>query len=285
MKITLIAGLAGIFTLASCRDEVEPIPAYLHIPDIMLTTNPGEGSASENIGYAWVYIENEFLGGYQLPITFPVLAQGETRVIIDSGVRENGIGLTPVVYPFYQRITIDRTLIPARIDTIRPTTTYRNSTIFAFVETFESSNHLFTDDLDEDPLTRIELTDQGSFEGKSAFIRLENDHPLAIIGSNFDRIALENLPKQNVPVWLEVDYKTEIPLIFGLTAFDQEANPTPFPEFGINPRLDWNKIYFNLTPYVQNVNFVAFQIFIQADLPTDKTTADVYLDNIKVLHF
>ena len=68
--------------LFSCNkfDGDQTIPAYIHIEKITLADNPiiSEGSLSNRITDAWVYVDDELIGAFELPATFPVLKKGET---------------------------------------------------------------------------------------------------------------------------------------------------------------------------------------------------------------
>jgi hypothetical protein len=54
----------------------------------------------------------------------------------------------------------------------------------------------------------------------------------------------------------------------------------------VNPSDDWNKIYINLSAAVSR-NYTAqdFNIFFEAILEEDVENAEIYFDNIKLVHF
>ena len=63
-------------TATSCEkfSGDQTIPAYLGIDSIYLSTDyNSEGTASQRITDAWVYVDDEFLGAFELPARLPVL--------------------------------------------------------------------------------------------------------------------------------------------------------------------------------------------------------------------
>ncbi len=71
--------------LTSCDDEV-PVPSYLTIEAINLLTQSGQGSNSHRTSYGWIFVDDDFYGGYPLPVTFPIVGDGLKNVKIDFGV-------------------------------------------------------------------------------------------------------------------------------------------------------------------------------------------------------
>ena len=70
-------------------------PAYIKINDIELNN-----SSTDKITDAWVYIENQLQGVYELPAKFPVLETGVKEIRIKAGIKNNGISSSRVFYPF-----------------------------------------------------------------------------------------------------------------------------------------------------------------------------------------
>lgn len=269
-----------VFLLNSCTKDAAQIPAFLKIDKITFNPTGSQSSASASIKYAFVYIDDEFIGGYELPIELPVLAAGEAQVVIRAGIKANGITETPIEYPAYTRFETTLNFIPEETISITPEVFYKSNVRFALNEEFESGNHQFTFDLDDDPDTKIEIDGDGALEGRSGRISLTSTAREVIYGSEIITV----LPKNNTPVWLELDYNTDLPLIFGINAIDANGNTEQFPEFGINTKPTWNKIYFDLTQFVNLTEFVAFQLFFGASL-AEGDSAEILLDNVKIVYF
>src|SRR3954471_3898254 len=88
---------ACLLAFSGCNKE-EPIPVYVHIEKISLVANPDgfvnsvtgdEGSLSSKISDAWVYVDEQLVGCFELPVTFPVLAEGTHTVKIRAGIKVN----------------------------------------------------------------------------------------------------------------------------------------------------------------------------------------------------
>ena len=104
MKQTnVLAALAALLLLvASACDEAEPIPGYLSIPEYRIqVADPDHGSSSSDVTEVWVFIDNAFLGVYDLPAMVPVKEVGTITVRLEAGIHDNGIGQVPDIYPFY----------------------------------------------------------------------------------------------------------------------------------------------------------------------------------------
>lgn len=276
----VIAFAIGLFFLGNCTKEAAQIPAYLSIEKIRFQPESNQGSTSSNIGYAFIYIDNEFKGGYELPIDrIPILTTGPAEVLIRAGIKVNGITTNPDEYPPYSDFTTTVDFKAEETTTIDPVVKYKDNIRFAINEDFDSENHKFKNDLDDDPVTKVEIDGNGAFEGKSARIQLNSDHDQIIAATDF----FDVLPKNNTPVWLEIDYKTEVPVIFGLTGFESANNFEQFPEFGINSNDNWNKIYFDVSQYANLPDYIEHQLFFGASLAGEE--GEIFLDNIKLLYF
>jgi hypothetical protein len=74
----------------------------------------------------------------------------------------------------------------------------------------------------------------------------------------------------------------------GLVGFTslEETNGFPLYYFGLNPSENWNKIYLKLDDLLVDSNIQAYSVCLSANLEgTQLTKANIYLDNIKLIHF
>ncbi len=120
--------------LGACElyNPTEPIPAYIHIDKIGLTTSAdgSQGSNSSKITDAWVYIDERLIGCFELPVTFPVLYEGSHQLKIRAGIKVNGIAATRAPYPFYEAYTQSVDLQKGTKITVSPTVKYRTNMTF-----------------------------------------------------------------------------------------------------------------------------------------------------------
>ena len=284
-KIYFISIISILFG-SSCEliNPSEDIPAYLYVTPFSFTAEVAKhGSASANITEAWLTVNGDFLGVYTLPALIPVLASGDANVRLEAGIHDNGIRSTPNVYPYYEAFTLDVELASNEIDTISPSTTYRDAVQFAFIEDFENGSNIFTRQLEgENGLT---LTNDVIFEGaQSGMIKVTKDDPLVEIATIE---AYPELADDSPLVYLEMNYKSEVSVVWGVIGFTTLAGEEiKIIEPGFRARENWNKIYFDLSLLVLAGNTVAHQIVLQADLSgSNQEDATIYLDNIKLVHF
>jgi hypothetical protein len=274
--------LVGISFSSCSKDQLAAqIPAYIVIDHFSLTTNYlTQGSESENITDAWVYINDDLIGVYTLPAEIPVLAEGSRDLKIYAGVKENGIGSTRVRYLLYTFYNEDVTFVSGETLTINPEITYNSSAQFAWLEDFENASLPFTYDANSDTIINKSTSNifEGAFSGKVSLTSSMNFFEMYT--PNFN-----TLPTNGLPVTLEFDYKTNETMLVGIYA-DTEQLSLVF----INPTDDWNKIYINLTtiigsrPNASNYK-VYFGIFNSLTLPFLTSSPELYFDNMKIVHY
>ncbi|MFT5167943.1 MAG: hypothetical protein ACI8P3_003182 [Saprospiraceae bacterium] len=276
-----------LFIFSSC-DTINPeeeIPAYLEI--LPFTYTSSDGSTSQQITDGWIYVGGEYLGAFDLPKTIPVLMSGNQDIIIDPGIKENGINSFPNIYPFYKRFSGSIDLVPGETVSIQPDTRYDDDFIhIIFNEDFNGSEFNRFDEED------IVNDDNDVKEGtRSGLIQLDaTTKPTVSLRGE----ALNVFPTQGDIGYLEMDYKSELTIFVGVIGFDATGNQT-FSEFtyGLKPKEEWNKVYFNYTELfslLRQQNTVSYQIQIGMQIPIENgefimENAEVHLDNIKLITF
>jgi len=259
----------------------EPIPAYIHVEDFEVTANVAQGTADSKITDGFLYINNEFLGIYELPKTIPVVASGTTDIKVDPGVKENGIAATPDIYPFYNRYSTSLDLQPGEVVTISPNTTYIDQANFAYVENFEIGNTI-NYDADNDTLNLPVIITNGAYDGRSIRFSVDENNTHAEIATE-ERFTL---PTDGNQTFLEIHYKNDALFEIGLIGYQQNSNnPLKSLVLTLNPRDTWNKIYINLTDILIQSDLSQYQLLFVGNLPVGETSASFYLDNVKLIHF
>jgi len=279
--------------LSGCEliNPSEEVPSYIYVPDIKLETNVAtQGSASAKITEVWVSVGGVFLGAYSLPAVIPILADGMTELTLEAGIKDNGITSRSEIYPFYTPYTIQVDLQPEHMDTIRPGIRYRDDITIAFVEDFEKGKHLFDELLQGNESNRMVIDNMEVFEDNfSGKIYLNKDAPFVELATTE---SFQNLTDKGFQVYLEMNYRSDTPVVFGIIGKNQNDPDNAFAAYdpGFVPNEDWNKIYFNLSLLVLDNPFDEYQISLQAFLieqngNTVLDNATVWLDNIKLIHF
>lgn len=273
-------GLLLLVILSGCEGKEEGIPAYLEINSISLSTNPvTEGTNSNKITDAWVYMDGGLVGVFELPCKFPVLAEGTHDFMIKAGIKMNGITNSRAYYPFYQPIEQQLNLVPGETITLTPTVTYYPDKVH-YKETFEDGGISF-EALGTSDTGLLKTSEAGMvFEGAySGVMRLNADVTHIFVGT----INAFDLPTSGTPVFLEMNYKIDNPMAIGLLAIrsgESEKNEI----ITLNANEAWNKIYINLTACA-NANAYAeeFKLYFEVYKEENLTAATLLFDNLKLL--
>ena len=285
--------VAVALLLVACQPQelAQPVPAYLYLqPFELRTQEAGQGSASSKITEGWLSVDGAFLGAYSLPALVPVLAEGEHEISLQAGIRDNGISRTPEVYPFFTTYRTTRVLRPDIVDTLQPVTRYLDRTRFSLIDDFDRGPTVFRDIRIGTTDNALRPTEEVVFEGSaSGVIRLSAQSPVVELASE---VRYSDLDAESPFVYLEVNYRSEVPVVWGLIAyrFGVPGDGTALFEPGFRPSAEWNKIYFNLSPLIAAGNFSEYQLALRAAIPEEAgrpvvQEASIWLDNIKLVHF
>jgi len=269
----LLLSLAWLAAGCNVINPDEPVPAYVQVNSVALTTDPfTEGANTHNITDVWVYVDDQAVGVYEWPFTVPVLPTGKREVALVAGIKINGTAGTRGAYPFYALDSMTIDLQAAVVDTLAPQFTYIDNIAFALLEDFETGN-------DFTGLSRIQDDPQVAY-GKAA-------GKMTLDASTSSKEAVSNggyiLPAGGTPVYLEVDYKCDNKFSIGVQAVTATNVIKNFIAV-VTPKNEWHKIYIELTRDVSTLNALSYEVLIGAALEEGNTTANIYLDNIKLLY-
>jgi len=281
MKRIIFSFLFVCLLYQSCEeiDINEGVPSYISIPSIKVDSiQSSVGSNSNKITDAWVYFDNNLQGVYPLPATFPVLLSGKQNISIKAGIKNNGIAATREKYPFYNYFNAEITLIKDStllLDSI--VVSYADNLDFHIID-FETGSKEFEETSSSD--TTFLLANDTVFEGNSGGVHLVLPH------LTFE-IATEEvpLPKVGTPIYVELNYKCNTAFQVGVFAnYPQTVTATSI--LTINPKLEWNKIYIDLTSAIINTqNADSHKVFISMGRDINSTQmAELYLDNFKIVY-
>jgi hypothetical protein len=269
--------------LVSCDiiNPAEDVPAYLRVENFTLQTDSfTQGTASNKIVDAWLYVDNDPLSAYELPVSIPVLAEGSHEIKLRAGIIVNGIAATRVYYPFYQFHTETVNLVPGSITQINPVVSYYPATVFSVNENFNGAGTVFTSTPQSDTSLQI-VSDTNSFEAQSAKVVLDSQH-LLFECATVDSIPL---PSDGSPVYMEINYKTNTEFtvgVFAITGFQI----FPQPLLVLRATEEWNKVYINLADATTLYSTaLGFKPYIRMERNSSVEDAELYFDNIKVVHF
>ena len=281
--------------LVSCEafDKEETIPSYIYIEKIALeVSNDGsQGSNANDIKDAWILVNGSLAGVFELPCKVPVLSSGETEIVIFAGIKVNGQSNNRQFYPFYDTCRKIINLKKANIDTIKAKVKYKSATKFVWKEDFED----MAVSLEKTGITRTvdSLNITGNANEVFDFGKTGNKYSGKVDfrgkRGTFENssISIFDFPRNTTEIYMEVNYKSDVPVQFGLYPTSGGSLDVGVPVYlsYANPQ-EWKKAYIRLSPDVNSSANTGkkFRIFVNA-VNTEDKNAVILIDNIKVLHF
>ena len=271
-----ITYLITILLFISCqKEDLDSVPSYIKINNIELKDN-----ITSNITDAWVYINGQLQGVYELPAKFPILEKGNTNIKIYAGIKNNGISSDRIIYPFYSADTINEVL------TVNSTTE-----IFPVVNLKENIDGIEYDDFDPnysfnyDSGFQVVNDEDGNNYGS---LSLSDSDSISITEINYKDFPLifDNVPQQGSPTYLELDYKSNTSFLVGMYINSPNSPTLEKGLLWINPKEEWNKIYIDLTQTVSEaIGADNFSIFIKMERDDNLDQNKIDIDNIRIIHY
>lgn len=283
-KLALLVGF--VVLIASCGKDIEA-PAYLEVKNFELeaTVNPtyNQGERTHNFTDAWVYVDGDLLGVFELPCRLPLNDEGYKKITVIPGIRNNGISATKLRYPFVEQHIEYGTLVRNETLVIQPKTRYYQDVYF-WIEDFE------------DAAVKIDNT----IYSKATLVK-GNDPEILAYGNFYGRVDLNQtdsiwdaitaelwtIPKGR-PVFIEIDYYNTNSILTGFLAVGSQGfNANPFILINAQKpnELVWKKIYLDFREIVgYNVNYNQFRLMLTSVLPASESETFLCIDNIKLIY-
>lgn len=287
MKTLILFTIVTSITLFSCNkfDKAEVRPAFLKIDSFNLTTNlSSEGSNSNKIVDAWVYVDDELVGTFDLPSLIPITKIGNRTIKIYPGIKKNGVSVDRKRYPFYKEYSFNQNLESDSTYIIEPNISYKDN-LMIWVEDFEDPSYKFNPYQSDTTLVRVTSPVNELFEGGAGLLTLSSDQYQCEMRTN--EPIFNNMPTSlSSDAYLELDYSSNYKLEIGILANSISGEPYErSPLITLNPTNNaWNKTYL----YIPDAsNFFSgspeFDIYFRALNPNQSNDIKIYVDNIKVI--
>jgi hypothetical protein len=292
MKQFFLFVIAGLM-LNSCIKN-NPDPSWIEITPWTLVANSNSqyptGELTHSFTDAWVYVNDELIGVFQVSDTLkiPVLKSGAVNIKVYPAIRNNGVSATKKIYPFVERYEINTTLVQNQTLQINPITRYSPAVRFA-IEDFEDPAIKLVND--QNSATQMSqgndpsILQWGNFYG---FVNLNQTDTTWIAYTNFESVNEADLPRGK-EVYLEIDYYNTNNVITGLLWISSTSikNNTNYRLNKQDPsKVKWKKIYIDLKELISNSPIgTYFEQSFQALLDEGDTEGIIVIDNIKVVHF
>lgn len=283
--------LFAVLLWQSCKNKEAEVPSYLYVDHFTLTTDfQTQGHNSHRFTDVWVYVNNTFAGVYELPARVPLVNSGTTVIQLFPGVRENGSTSNRVVNRLYNGHTVTLDLVPGKMDTIVPVTSFRSNANLVWIEDYEinaittkrSNNSTSTDSLKLITLPDTNVFEPGANSQFTGYINMGT----TTTGEIFEHITTSDfiLPGAGEDVWLEMNYKGNTPFQVGIYAYKVDVIEQ-IPILYVFTKQDWNKIYINLKSETSalptNTKVKLFFGILNTGEDPD-FVPQLYLDNIKL---
>lgn len=293
------------------------MPSYIHIDAITINCDYYTyGANTTNFTTAWVYVDDDLIGCYELPSTFPVLKKGPHKVKVYGAINIDGTGSKRSPYPFCQPKTYESlNLVQDSIINLTPKDPVTNKPKpieveyypigagcnFGWKEDFESTCTLQPEPQSDTVVMRIGgneawHSENSFYSGKIVLPPDSLDFTVAGPEMSFHNDLADGY------CMLEVDYNTNDPMFVGVMYYDNYTLNT-HPLLTIAPTdtvnaipQKWKKIYVNLTRVMkENVSSSYFKVYFISDRTVAPEYGEpdyvqahkqryYYLDNLKVIY-
>lgn len=283
--------ILAVVLCGACQKEAIDT-AFIHLEPFEFSS--AEGSSSNAIVDAWVYVDDVLIGGFPLPCDVPVKKSGSVKVEVFPGVRELGPNslelfkyVYPELYPLYERYTAQVELAFGTTDTLYPKTKYLAKAKTAFFEGFEAPPHIFNSDEDKNLSTFIALSTTVKKEGlRGGVVQLDTTNNICDVSTDL----FYTIPTDNSPTYIEVDHFGNS-LQFGLIGIDDVTGQrSTVLEYVLPERNEWTKNYINITRLLQLSKLSRYKIVLRTFVRKDDSGKYVALnktmaiDNLRLVY-
>lgn len=282
------------FTVLLSCDKIDPaeeIPSFIYVEEITIDADYVEYGSSSNLGItdAWVYIDNELIGAFELPAKVPILKKDKQTIKIEAGIKRNGISGNRVKYPMFDPYIVDTLLIQDEILTLEPKVKY-NPNISVWFEDFEDAiTELYDTPNIDVPLT-INNNPSDVYEGVGSGSAIFNSSStlfeIETANDDFDNLTSGDF------VYMELDYATNHDVVVGISY--KKSGQTTSTDIGYltlvateNEGSEWNKIYIDLSEVTQpNAPYEDLEFFIGSQKSSEITyNPKIFIDNVKIISY
>ncbi len=299
-SITYFLSVISIFiALSSCEiiNPSEDIPFYLRIDSISfmdstkipaIATKPGVHQIKD----AWIYVDGIYIGTFELPAHIPVFrGEGQRKITVSPGILVSAQNGERRIYPFFTNYSTTINAELGKTDTIAAKISYDPISVKfpseaagQFPEEFEGVGTLFRTTLNSDVDT-ILRTDNPAlvFDGNFSML-MEMDATKDFM--EFETEKAYSLPNNSRPVYLEVNYRSEVNLNIGLFVINN--NGAEVTEVSVITMLatnnEWKKLYLNLTSTVSKFTNSKYRVYFKAVHDSGNASSKVLIDNFRVMY-
>lgn len=288
MKNSLVLAIAVIaLLLNSCDVQPAPEVAYLTVDTLMVAPKANQGTASSKLTTLWIEQDGEQMGAFTPPCIIPVFARENTTIRFIPGINLNGSYAQRNQYEMLSPNSVEWDLTPQSTKNVAATRTtfeYNTAYILEVLEDFDDVGLNYVHTIKSD--TTLQLTSamdealniDGEWPNKSGKYVLS-----PMTRGEFKTLQAFDLPKYGANVWMEIDYKTDVALTFGIFA-NEPLQSIQAPVVTLFPNDQWNKVYINFVTEVSAYPAAQDYHLFFGSINTSQDTTTTYIDNIKLLY-
>jgi len=276
--------------LSACVKN-NPDPAWLEVNEWVLEANSSlngeEGQLTHNLTDAWVYVDEQLIGVFEVPFKIPILKEGAANIRIYPTIRVNGISATKMRNEHLVPFELNGVFVKNQTLTVTPVTHYKDNVNF-WIEDFEDINIKLTDDPNTSSAHLTLANDTLKWFNGNYYAKVMLSATDSIWVANTNQDQQLTIPK-NKQAMLEIDYCNSVPftnyLLFVNANGVTENAMVTMNKSPLNA-LRWKKIYILLSEVItagpNNTNYIqAFRAFHDAAISSNF----ILIDNIKVVYF
>lgn len=280
----LILLVLGLSACGIVGEDAVMVPSYVYVPSYTYVTDSNtQGAPSQAFNDMWISNSGAMLGGIGLPSLIPVQAVGPTEMRVDAGISVTGQNDQRTPYPLMATHIEVHNLRAGVVDTIRPVFRYLPNADFKFIEDYDRLTRSFKINpsyrLPGDSIMLINdnrAWKPGSYSGK---IEIDPSHQMLQLLSEE-----KELNGRGAPVYLEIDFKTNIPMNVGYYYNDPiTGTSTANDVIQLFPTSVWKKVYIELTDEIASRNTGTTYIIYLAWVNESNVVPDIYIDNVKLI--
>lgn len=285
MRVLTTAVIAAAFFVQGCNliNPAEKVPTYIRLDSFKVKTNESSrtGSVSSNITSAFVYVDNSFIGAYDVPATIPLLIDKDAVVSFGAGINYTGLKSYQYLYPFYNYDTVTVKYAPGKTTNYTAYAKYSDAAMFRWIEDFETGNTFIKiEENNTSDTTLVRVTDPTKvYEGGGAGqIILSSAQPSS------QNINNKDITIKKGDAFIEVNYKCNVAFEIGLQT---TKSGSVYYEYigGLKANESWGKMYIGLQSFLGTYDVSSCRVMVKAKLPDGQTSGYVYLDNLKVISY
>ncbi len=271
----------------SCkRSDSELVPAFISVSEYSFqTTTSSQGSNSTGITDFWCYTDGDILGVVDTPVSLPLLKQGRQTINVFPGIKNNGMGVSRIRYPFYTSFDTTLDIVAGQTYILKPRFRYIDNALVDATRNFESPS-AFQEGSVNDGGT-FDWFDEPGFPASGIrcgrFTLPSGAGFLSYLDTDYFTVTSGSV------AFLEMDYSCNNTFSVGVYVI-QGGSSTKVPVLYLTPTQSgaegppiWNKIYMDLGMVAkQYPNATSYNLFIECSR-NEAALPVIYLDDIKIV--